>query len=155
MEIKFTALDLSHSICKFAIYLRMNIETSFATATAPTTFPLTLLTMTGTFQHIWQWMPRHVVSCASLQKIKREKGRDEENGWMWPVRQKVNFYKQIYTFHFVHVFNIYFLRKYVSCQSPWRPIHIFHSILVLSRYADALWHQTKSKFIKNSIIKNT
>lgn len=63
------------------------------------------------------------------------------------------FYKQIYTFHFVHVFNIvYFLGKYVSCQAAWKAQT---NATYADADADAVWHRTKSKFIKNSIIKNT
>lgn len=75
-----------------------------------------------------------------------------ESGLEWGVAK---FYKQIYTFHFVHVFNIvYFLGKYVSCQAAWKA-QTNATYEYADADADAVWHRTKSKFIKNSIIKNT
>lgn len=98
MEIKFTALDLSHSICKFAA-----LCLPWHAAPHPSPNP--------------PWRPQHdwhiydnrcsvksylVHLARGIQEARRDVASEAE----------VNFYKQIYTFHFVHVFNITYIRIY-------------------------------------------
>lgn len=98
MEIKFTALDLSHSICKYA-----PCHASLCRHLRP--WVCTLRREAHTHDNRCYVMSYLV----NLRQVWR--GILKAN-WLTDCldvasEAEVNFYKQIYTFHFAHVFNIH------------------------------------------------